>query len=276
MSDTTIDPGFGPAEPRPMVPDFRARLRSGDFLLGTWLTILDPVVAELLAGSGFDYLIADGEHGPIATSDLVPMLVATRAAGIPILYRVAANEPVRIMHALDAGASGVVVPQIRTVVDAERAVAWCRYPPVGLRGIAPRRASEYGRRTNDYMAAANELVTCCIQIETREAYRDLDAILSVPGIDAILVGPNDFSAALGHTGDLTHREVEDAIAEVLEAADAHGIPAGIWTNSVSVTRARRTQGFRFTTVGADYGFMLASADATVREVATEARVAELT
>lgn len=250
-----------------MVPDFRTRLRSTDFLLGTWITILDPIVAELLAGSGFDFLVADGEHGSIATNHLVATAIATRAAGIPVLARVAANEPVRIMHALDSGASGVVIPQVRTVADVERAVAWCRYPPVGLRGIAPRRASEYGRHTAEYLAASNDLVTCCIQIETREAFENLDAVLSVSGIDALLIGPNDFSAALGHTGDLTHPEVEDAIARVLERAAAHGVPAGIWTPTTTVTRARRAQGFRFTTVGADYGFMLAAADAAVREVA---------
>jgi 4-hydroxy-2-oxoheptanedioate aldolase len=253
--------------PPPIVPDLRARLRSGDFLLGTWITLTDPVAAELLAGSGFDVLIADGEHGPLATDHLMAILMATRAAGVPVLARVGANEPVRIMHALDVGASGVVVPQIRTVADVERAVAWCRYPPVGLRGIAPRRASEYGRYTAEYLASANELVTCCIQIETREAYEDLDAILSVPGVDALLIGPNDFSAALGHTGDLTHPEVEEAIADVLARAEALGVPAGIWTPSTTMTKARRSQGFRFTTVGADYGFMLAAADAAVREIA---------
>lgn len=252
--------------PATMVPDFRARLRSTDFLLGTWLTMLDPVAAELLAGSGFDFLIADGEHGALDTEHLVRTLIAARAAGVPILARVGANEPVRIMHALDSGASGVVVPQVRTVADAERAVAWCRYPPLGLRGIAPRRASEYGRRAAEYLAAANELVTCCIQIETREAMDDLDAILSVPGIDALLVGPNDLSAALGHTGDLTHPEVEEAIALVVERAALHGVPAGAWTPTTTMTRARRAQGFRFATVGADYGFMLAAADAAVREV----------
>ena len=110
--------------PTPMVPDFRARLRSGDFLLGTWLTLLDPAVTELLAGSGFDFLVADGEHGPVATADLVPMLIAARTREVPVLYRVAANEPVRIMHALDAGAAGVIVPQIRGVDDVQRAVAW--------------------------------------------------------------------------------------------------------------------------------------------------------
>lgn len=250
----------------PMVPDFRARLGSGDFLLGTWLTILDPTVPELLAGSGFDLLVADGEHGPIATSDLVQMLIATRAAGVPILYRVAANEPVRIMHALDAGAGGVVVPQIRTVADAERAVAWCRYPPVGLRGIAPRRASEYGRLTAAYVQAADELVTCCIQIETREALDDLDAILAIRGIDTILIGPNDLAAALGHTGDLAHADVERAIAHILARAQAHDVPAGIWTASVAQARSRRAEGFAWATIGADYGFLLAAADAAAREV----------
>lgn len=252
--------------PPTMVPDFRARLRSTDFLLGTWVTMLDPVATELLAGSGFDFLVADGEHGPLDTAHLVATLIASRAAGVPILARVGANEPVRIMHALDSGASGVVIPQVRTVADAERAVAWCRYPPVGLRGIAPRRASEYGRRTAAYLAAANELVTCCIQVETREAMGDLDAILSVRGVDALLVGPNDLSAALGHTGDLTHPEVEEAIALVVERAAAHEVPAGVWTPTTTMTRARRAQGFRFATVGADYGFMLAAADAAVREV----------
>jgi len=252
----------------PMVPGLRARLRSGEYLLGSWLTILDPVVAELMAGAGFDLLVADGEHGSVGTADLVRMLIATRAEGVPVLYRVGANEPVRIMHALDAGASGVVVPQVRTVADAERAVAWCRYPPVGLRGIAPRRASEFGRHTADYLAAADELVTCCIQVETREALGDLDAILAVPGIDTILIGPNDLAAALGHTGDIGHADVETAIARILDRAKAHHVPAGVWTASVAGARARREQGFAWATLGTDYGFMQAGADAAAREVRT--------
>lgn len=249
-----------------MVPDLRSRLTAGEFLIGSWLTILDPTVPELMAGAGFDLLVADGEHGPIATSDLVQMLIATRAAGVPVLYRVAANEPVRIMHALDAGASGVVVPQIRTVADAERAVAWCRYPPVGLRGIAPRRASDYGRHTAEYLGSANALVTCCIQIETREALDDLDTILSVPGIDTVLIGPNDLAAAIGHTGDIGHPDNEAAIARILDRATVHGIPAGVWTSSVAQARSRRAQGFAWATLGTDYGFMQAGADAAARDV----------
>ena len=253
-------------DPPPMVPDLHARLNAGGFLLGTWLTILDPVATELIAGAGFDVLVADGEHGPVATDDLVRMLIATRAAGVPVLCRVAANEPVRIMHALDSGASGVVIPQVRTTADVERAVAWCRYPPAGLRGVAPRRAGGYGRETAGYMATANALVTCCIQIETREALADLDAILSVPGVDTILVGPNDLAASLGHTGDLAHPEVEAAIATIVERARVHRIPAGAWVGSATQARMRREQGYAWATVGADYGFMVAAADAAVREV----------
>ena len=249
-----------------MVPDLNRRLRSDDFLVGTWLTLLDPTVPELLANGGFDLLVADGEHGPVATADLVQMLIATRAAQVPVLYRVAANEPVRIMHALDSGATGVVVPQIRTVTDVERAVAWCRYPPAGLRGIAPRRPSGFGRETAGYMASANGAVTCCVQIETHEALDALDEILAVPGIDTILVGPNDLAASLGHTGRIDDPEVEQAIAHVIERAKAHGIPAGAWTQSPAVAHRRREQGFRWVTIGADYGFIVSAADAALRDV----------
>lgn len=249
------------------VPDLHPRIAKGRFALGTWITLLDPAVSELLAGAGFDLFIVDGEHGPASTADLARILIATRAAGVPVVLRVGANEPVRIMHALDAGASGVVVPQIRTVADAEKAAAWCRYPPIGLRGIAPRRASGYGRGTAAYMAAANGLVTCCVQIETREALADLDAILAVPGIDTILIGPNDLAAALGHIGELAHPEVEAAIRYIGERAAAAGVPAGIWTASTDQARIRREQGFAWATVGVDYAFLLSAADAAVREVA---------
>jgi 4-hydroxy-2-oxoheptanedioate aldolase len=250
----------------PMVPDFHARLRPGGFALGTWLTILDPIAGELLAGSGFDVLIADGEHGAVATSDLVAMVIATRAAGVPVLLRVGANEPVRIMHALDSGAAGVVIPQVRTVADVERAVAWCRYPPAGLRGVAPRRVSGYGRATADYLRTANALVTCCIQIETHEALEGLDELLAVPGVDTILVGPNDLAASMGHTGDAGHPDVEAAFARIVERAQAAGVPAGAWAGSPAQARLRRDQGYAWATVGSDYGFMVAAGDAVVREV----------
>ena len=251
----------------PLLPDLRRRLAAGEFLLGTWVTLLDPAVAELLSGSGFDFLVVDGEHGPHATADLQATLIATKASGVAVLARVGANEPVRIMHALDAGATGVVVPQARSVGDVERAVAWCRYPPAGLRGIAPRRAAEWGRRSAEYLAIANEAVVCCVQVETAEAMADLDAMLAVPGLDAVLIGPNDLAAALGHTGQLDHPDVEAAIARVLEGGRHTGVPVGIWApNAPAAAIARREQGFAFVTIGADYVFLAAAADAAIRAV----------
>jgi 4-hydroxy-2-oxoheptanedioate aldolase len=250
--------------PAPYVPNLRARIRSGDFLVGTWISFVDPTVTEALAGAGFDFLCPDGEHGPIGTPELLAIAVAARATQTPVLYRVGANEPARIMQALDGGAAGVVVPQIRTVADAERAAAWCRYPPAGLRGVAPRRLSDYGRSGHAYLARANDGVVCCLQVETREALDALDAILAVDGVDALLIGPNDFAASLGHFDDLDHPAVEAAIAKVLARATGAGMPVGIWTPDIEVALARRAQGFRFVTVGSDAGFLVAGADAAVR------------
>ena len=174
------------------------------------------------------------------------------------------------MQALDLGAAGVVVPQIRTADDVRRAVDWCRYPPVGMRGVAPRRASEYGRHTSDYLATANATVTCCIQIETAEALTDVEKLLAVPGIDALLIGPNDLAASIGRLGQPGDPKVEAAIGRVLECARAAGVPAGVWTASPQSARTRRDQGFAFATVGTDYGFMLAAAEATIQAVRGDA------
>ena len=266
-----VDPisrAVGAPGPMPIVPDLRARLTSGDFLIGTWLTFLDPSVAELLAGAGYDFLVVDMEHGVADAAHLQGLCIAARAGGAAVLARVGANEPVRIMHALDVGAAGVIVPQIRSVADVERAVAWSRYPPAGLRGAAARRPSDYGRRTKEYFATADETVLCCAQVETREALEAIDAILAVPGVDALLIGPNDLAAALGHLGDPGHPEVEAAVAAVLKRATAAGVPVGYVAASPdpAPARARREQGFAFVTVGIDFAFLTSGASTALAAV----------
>ncbi len=249
-------------------PDFRALLRSGQPRVGTWVTFTDPGLAEAIAGSGVDFLAVDGEHGLVDVGALGPILAATRAVGIPVLFRVAENEQARFQHALDAGASGVVVPRVRSAADAARAVAATRYPPTGTRGIAPRRVSDYGRSGAEYLRAANDLVTCCIQIETREAVADLDAILGIPGVDAVLVGPNDLAGSLGHPGELDHPQSVAAIATVRARATAHGIGVGIHVRSAAEARRRIAEGFDFVTVGTDYGHLVGAVDAMVAAVRT--------
>ncbi len=247
-------------------PDFRALLRSGRPLVGTWVTFADPGIAEALAGSGVDFLAVDGEHGVVDVGTLGPILAATRASGIPMLFRVAENEQARIQHALDCGAGGVIVPRIRSAADAARAAAATRYPPVGTRGIGSRRVSDYGRNAASHLAGANDVVACCIQVETREAVVDLDAILAVPGVDALLVGPYDLSGALGHPGQLDHPQSIAAIAAVRERATARGVAVGIHVPSVAVARRRIAEGFDFVTVGTDYGHFVGAVDAMVAAV----------
>jgi 2-keto-3-deoxy-L-rhamnonate aldolase RhmA len=257
-----------PEERGLVVPDLRGRLRAGEFVVGTWLTFLDPSVAELLAGAGYDFLVVDMEHGVADTAHLLAACIAARAGGSAVLARIGANEPVRIMHALDTGAAGVIVPQMRSVADVERAVAWCRYPPAGLRGAAARRPSDYGRHTTEYFANANATILCCVQIETREALAALDEILAVPGVDALLVGPSDLAAALGHLGDATHPDVEAAIADARDRARRVGMPIGIVSASPDPAPAvvRRRQGFSFVSVGVDFAFLAAGADSALAAV----------
>jgi 2-keto-3-deoxy-L-rhamnonate aldolase RhmA len=273
VAGSTDRPGGPPLGSSPVVPNLRARLARGEFLVGTWLTFLEPNVAELLAGSGYDFLVVDMEHGVADAANLQAQCIGARAGGAArgvtegtaVLARIGANEPVRIMHALDVGAAGVIVPQIRSVADAERAVAWCRYPPTGLRGAAGRRSSDYGRAVKEYFATANETVFCCIQIETSEALEALDGILAVAGVDAVLIGPNDLAAALGHLGETGHPDVEAAVGEVRKRALAAGMPVGIVSASPDPAPAvaRKREGYSFVTVGVDFAFLTSGADAAL-------------
>ena len=245
-------------------PDFRILLAERP-LVGTWVTFADPAVAEIVAGCGVDFVAIDGEHGVVDIGSLGPILASLGACGIPALFRVAENEQARVQHALDSGASGVIVPRIRSAADAARAAGATRYPPAGTRGIAPRRASAYGRDPG-YLGRANDRVACVIQAETREALLDLDAILRVPDIDAILVGPNDLAASLGHTGDIDHPENLAAIADILARGAAAGIPVGIHVPDAAAARRRLAEGFRFVTVSADHGLLAGAADAMIAAV----------
>ena len=247
------------------VPDFHALLGTDATPIGTWLTSPDPAAAEIVAGSGLDFLAIDGEHGAVEGGSLGQVLAAIRPHGVPALFRVAENEQSRIQHALDAGASGVIVPRIRSADDAARAARATRYPPDGARGIGPRRAGGYGR-DGGYLARANGLVACIVQVETREAIDELDAILTTPHVDALLVGPYDLSGALGHTAEIDHPEVAETIEMIRSRATARGVPTGIHVPNAAAARARIAEGFAFVTVATDYLVFAGAVDALVASV----------
>ncbi len=224
---------------------------AGEETIGGWLAIADAFSAEIMGRVGFDYLCIDMQHGVADYATAIQMLQALEAAphGVPIV-RVPWNEPGIIGRMLDGGARGVIVPMVNTVAEAEAAVAACRYAPAGARSWGPVRAM---RIHDEYSPElANQAVAVVPMIETRQALANLDEILSVPGIDAIYVGPADLSVSLGLAPASDHEgEFTDALVEIVAACGRHGVVPGVHTNPVYIDK-RRAQGFQMITVCIDY------------------------
>src|SRR5690606_5677676 len=194
--------------------DFRARLRRREKLLGTLLTLPDPAVAEIVAGAGFDWLFLDAEHGALETRELRAILQAVDHR-VPCVVRVAAAAEAPIKKALDLGAAGVIVPQVQSAAQAAEVVRYARYSPDGARGVGLARAHGYGFSFADDVATANERTAVIVQVEHAKAVADIEGIVRVPGVDAVLLGPYDLSASLGKMGRVDDPEVVAAIARVI-------------------------------------------------------------
>jgi 4-hydroxy-2-oxoheptanedioate aldolase len=230
----------------------KAALASGEVQRGLWLTLADPQVAEIAGRAGFDWCLIDGEHGPNTLTTIRAQLVALEAAGCSAVVRVAANDPVRIKQVLDLGAQSVLVPMVDTEEDAAAAVAACRYPPAGRRGMgaALARASHWGA-LSDYARSADAGICVLVQAESARAMERIDRIAAVEGVDGVFVGPADLSADMGHLGDPAHPEVEAAIATGLAAVRAAGKAPGIVAFDPEESSRRVRQGATFLGVGAD-------------------------
>jgi len=233
-----------------MISNLRRRLQQGELLLGTIVTLNSSEVTELLAEVGFDWLFLDAEHAPLEASGLQAML---QAAGqkVACVIRVPALDEAAIKHALDSGAGGVIVPQVHSAEQAAHAVQWARYPPAGTRGLGFARAQHYGFQITEYLQQANEQTLVVIQAESAEAVRNIEAIVRVPGLDAVLIGPYDLSASLGQPGDLDHPDVRQAIARITHACQGAGMPLGIFGLTAAAVRPYMAQGFRLIVVGVD-------------------------
>ncbi|HEY0640807.1 MAG TPA: aldolase/citrate lyase family protein [Pseudonocardiaceae bacterium] len=234
-------------------------LRDGPPLLGTLLTVPAPEVAEALALAGVDWLFLDGEHAPGLDPAAAQHILQAVAGRCPVLVRVPANDPAWTQRVLDAGADGVIVPHVRSVADARRAVRDARYPPLGGRGVGIARAQGYGADLAGYLARANDSTVLVAQIEDAEALDALDDILRVPGLDAVLAGPYDLSGSLGRLGDVGHPEVLAAVEHVRARCRAAGVPFGAFAGTVDAARAELAAGARFVAVGTDLGLLTGAA-----------------
>jgi 4-hydroxy-2-oxoheptanedioate aldolase len=223
----------------------------GRTAFGLWSVMPGSFGAELVSGSGVDYVCVDQQHGIIDYHSMVPMLQAIGAAGATPLSRVLSNDPFLIMKALDAGAWGVIVPMIDTAEAAARAVAACRYPPRGIRSWGPTRASLTLGSSNPEDLGAE--VLCLVMIETREGLENAEEISATPGLDGVYIGPSDLALSLGlaPTLEVTEDAHLEAVNRIREACRRNGIAAGIQSASGEWARRHAEAGFDLVTVTTD-------------------------
>lgn len=241
-------------------------LGQGRPAIGTFCLGASALIAETLGHTGLDFVMVDLQHGESTSDRLQGMLQALSATPATPLVRVAANTPVDIQRALDLGAAGVVVPTVNTRAEAEAAVRSVRYAPIGVRSWGPLRGSLY--LGSEYFAKAHGELLTVLMIESAEGCRNARDILSVPGVDACFIGPNDLSITLGFPPGLEALPppVEEAIAAILAAAQATGKVAGIQVFSTRAARPRIEQGFRFISVMSEFEMVRNTAAEVLRAV----------
>jgi 4-hydroxy-2-oxoheptanedioate aldolase len=243
---------------------FKRGLLSGTPQFGLWLSMTSPVATEVVAGAGFDWMLVDTEH---SANDLVEVASHLRAAvggtAEPVV-RPPWNEPVGVKRLLDIGVRSFLFPFCQSAEEARRAVAATRYPPDGIRGVATAtRANRYGR-VADYMKRAHEEICVLVQVETRRAMAEIEAIAAVDGVDGIFIGPSDLAADMGHLGNPLHPEVQNAIVEAGKRIRKAGKAAGYLSGREDENRRMLEAGFNFVAVGSDVAILARQSEALVK------------
>jgi 4-hydroxy-2-oxoheptanedioate aldolase len=253
----------------------KARWQADKVVLNGWLHIPSAFSAELMAHQGFDSITIDFQHGPFDLGDVLALIPVIQATGTAVIPRVPWNEPGTVMKVLDAGAEGLICPMINTRADCEAFIGACRYPPLGYRSYGPTRAAIH--HGGSYTANANDFVLAMPMIESKQGLEHLDAILDVPGLDAVFVGPGDlgldlYGQALIDRADSEFLKVLDRIAG---AARSRGISAGIFTGSLEYAQRMVDLGFNFITIGSDARLLATAASATVNAFRAQANAAKV-
>jgi 4-hydroxy-2-oxoheptanedioate aldolase len=225
--------------------------RKGEPAIGSWLAINSSFSAEIVAHLGYDWVCVDTQHGAAEFDDAFTMLQAISTTDSIPFVRVGWNDPRLIMKYLDAGAYGIVIPMVNNRAEAEKAVAACRFPPVGMRSSGPFRAAMYGG--SDYFTRANDEIAVIAMVETAEGLEKVDEIASTPGLDAIYIGPSDlnFSLGLPSRNEPWDPKHQAAVDKIREACERHGIVPGVHTWGPSYAARFIEQGFKMIMLTAD-------------------------
>ncbi|MGI8927344.1 MAG: HpcH/HpaI aldolase family protein [Tepidiformaceae bacterium] len=242
----------------------KTKWAAGEVTYGAWLSVPTSFSAEVMAHQGFDWVCIDMQHGLTDYQVALTMLQVIGSTPTIPFVRVPWNEFGIIGRMLDAGALGVIIPMVNSVAEAEAAVAACRYFPAGSRSFGPTRAAYYAGA--DYFAHANEQVACIPMIETAGAVERIDEILSVPGIDAVYVGPADLSITLGQPPAMDNGGAfEEARVAIAQACARHGVTPGIHANA-GLAAKHSAAGYRMITISGDVGAMASGAARDLRSV----------
>jgi 2-keto-3-deoxy-L-rhamnonate aldolase RhmA len=244
---------------------FRKALLERQVTIGSWIQINNPTSAEILANAGYEWLGIDIEHTDIDIGSLAPLLRGMYGRGAVPVARVASNDVMDIRRTLDLGVMGVLVPLVSTPQDAQRAVEAAKYPPVGKRGFAFCRANEWGGDFDAYVKTANAETAVVAMIETKEAVKNIDAILAVEGIDGVFIGPYDMSGSYGIPGQTDAEVVRDACQRVLDACERASKSAGIHIVNPTPSMIQKSldDGFTLICLGIDVVFMRQAAHAAM-------------
>jgi 4-hydroxy-2-oxoheptanedioate aldolase len=251
----------------------RAKLKQGQPSIGTWLTLPDVVSARLMARVGFDWLTVELEHTPVNWETAANSFAIIAASGVIPLARVPWNTGENIKRVLDNGAFGIVVPMVNSRAEAEAVVHAARYQPLGNRSIGGQlHAANFETDPATYYAKADEEILVVVMIEHVDAVEAADEILSVAGIDAVFIGPNDLLNSMGEppSFDSQHKAFVDAVQHVLKTAQKQGVAAGMRTIDAEGARQRIAEGFQFIAVASEAGFMLSKAQEVLRALGLSA------
>ena len=244
----------------------KAKLSRGETTLGMWVTLESPSITEIAVTLGVDWVAIDTEHGHLDYKEVVEHVRATRNTSTTPLVRIPETTPGIIKRVLDLGAHGIIVPQVNSAEEVALAVRCAKYPPDGIRGVGGERATQWGLGLQSQTALANRETMVIPLIETVAGGRNLGPILDVPGVDAVFLGPADYSASAGYLGQWEGPGVADAILGFKDKVRGRGLACGILSTSIENALDRKQQGFRMIALGADTGLLIRSLKASLDAV----------
>jgi len=245
-------------------------LKEGKVVIGTMVSeVRSPGIAQMLATAGFDFMVIDLEHSGFSIQTMADLILGARAAGITSIVRVPSKKGHHLLsRPLDVGAQGLLVPQVETKEEVVEIIKATKYYPLGQRGMALRRIhSDFVRKDAlEITRSANEQTLIILQIESKKAIDGLDELLSVEGVDAALIGPNDLSQSLGIPGQTTHPKEIEYIGKMVNICKEHNVPSGIHLGSVEALKKWINEGMRLIMVSSDINMIVETAARLVREL----------